>query len=308
MTLSRCAGLCARITHLFGAGDGPAADASGSRGARRAAGSSQYSRLRSDDEQDPPLDAGRRGHAVLLLGRRRRGRGGGRCRQGQPEEPDVRRLHGIEGWRTAYPEVLPAFPHRRPARGVPRESAAGIQERRAPGILRCARSRPRCPTSDMAACGVLRAAATSRRPRNDGAAGQPQGTRPLRGGTARSADGGDRAGTTMARGFLLAAATAAVLCVSSAATSADLAAGKAKATEICAACHGADGNSASADFPKLGGQHSRLSRQGAARLQVRPAQEPDHGRICPGACRGSRDIENLAAHYSTQTAVLSWKH
>ena len=32
-------------------------------------------------------------------------------------------------------------------------------------------------------------------------------------------------------------------------------AGKAKAAEVCAACHGADGNSASPDFPRLAGQH-----------------------------------------------------
>ena len=35
----------------------------------------------------------------------------------------------------------------------------------------------------------------------------------------------------------------------------DIEAGKKKATEVCAACHGPDGNSATADCPKLAGQH-----------------------------------------------------
>ena len=55
--------------------------------------------------------------------------------------------------------------------------------------------------------------------------------------------------------FLMAAVAIAVFGSAATVAAADLAAGKAKATEICAACHGADGNSAAADFPKLGGQH-----------------------------------------------------
>ena len=37
----------------------------------------------------------------------------------------------------------------------------------------------------------------------------------------------------------------------------DAAAGEAKYTSMCAACHGADGNSASGDFPNLAGQRWR---------------------------------------------------
>jgi hypothetical protein len=42
---------------------------------------------------------------------------------------------------------------------------------------------------------------------------------------------------------------------SAGAQGADLDAGKKKATEVCQACHGVDGNSATPDFPKLGGQY-----------------------------------------------------
>ncbi|MFX5141982.1 c-type cytochrome, partial [Acinetobacter baumannii] len=40
-----------------------------------------------------------------------------------------------------------------------------------------------------------------------------------------------------------------------AAPKADAAAGKTNATQVCAACHGADGNSAIPANPKLAGQH-----------------------------------------------------
>ena len=43
--------------------------------------------------------------------------------------------------------------------------------------------------------------------------------------------------------------------LAAAAHGADLAAGQAKAKEICQACHGLDGNSTVADYPKLGGQY-----------------------------------------------------
>ncbi len=59
----------------------------------------------------------------------------------------------------------------------------------------------------------------------------------------------------MDRRFLLVVAAVAALAFSAGTQAANLAAGKAKAAEVCAACHGADGNSASPDFPKLAGQH-----------------------------------------------------
>jgi len=36
----------------------------------------------------------------------------------------------------------------------------------------------------------------------------------------------------------------------------DVARGQAIATQVCASCHGADGNSAGGAFPKLAGQHA----------------------------------------------------
>ena len=49
--------------------------------------------------------AAARGRARFLHGRRRQGAPAGDAAKGAPEEPDVPGCHGIEGWRTAFPEV-----------------------------------------------------------------------------------------------------------------------------------------------------------------------------------------------------------
>ena len=89
-------------------------------------------------------------------------------------------------------------------------------------------------------------------------------------------------------------------------SAADLAAGKAKATEICAACHGADGNSAAADFPKLGGQHPDYLAK--ALRDYKSGQRKNA--IMAGFAQGlsPQDIENLSAYYGAQPATVSVKH
>jgi cytochrome c553 len=108
------------------------------------------------------------------------------------------------------------------------------------------------------------------------------------------------------RRFLFAAATAAIVCVSPAASSADLNAGKAKATEVCAACHGADGNSASADFPKLGGQHPDYLAKALRDYQSGLRKNPIMGGFAQALSK--QDIENLAAYYGAQPPTVSVRH
>ena len=60
---------------------------------------------------------------------------------------------------------------------------------------------------------------------------------------------------TMTQRFLTTIAALAAFGAVGDVAAADVAAGKAKAAEVCAACHGADGNSATADFPRIGGQY-----------------------------------------------------
>jgi len=102
------------------------------------------------------------------------------------------------------------------------------------------------------------------------------------------------------------AAALALFGVADAASAADLAAGKSKATEVCAACHGADGNSSSQDFPKLGGQYPDYLAKA-----LRDYKSGDRkNAIMAGFAKplSSADIDNLAAYYSTQPAVVSSKH
>jgi cytochrome c553 len=99
---------------------------------------------------------------------------------------------------------------------------------------------------------------------------------------------------------------AAALLAAGTVAAADLKAGEAKAKEVCQACHGLDGNSPSADFPKLGGQRAdylakalRDYKSGARKNAIMTGFA---GTLSP------QDIANLAAYYAAQPPVLAVKH
>ena len=90
------------------------------------------------------------------------------------------------------------------------------------------------------------------------------------------------------------------------ASSADLAAGKAKATEICQACHGLDGNSATPDYPKLGGQ-----REDYMRKTLRDYKSGARKNAIMAGFAGAltpQDMENLAAYYASQPPAVVMKY
>jgi cytochrome c553 len=91
-----------------------------------------------------------------------------------------------------------------------------------------------------------------------------------------------------------------------AAHGADLAAGQAKAKEICQACHGLDGNSAVADYPKLGGQYpdylAKALRDYKSGARKNPIMAGFAGALT------TQDIDNLAAYYASQPPVLARKY
>lgn len=94
---------------------------------------------------------------------------------------------------------------------------------------------------------------------------------------------------------------AAALAVGSNVWAADAAAGKEKA-KVCAACHGENGISAVGDFPKLAGQHHDYMvralndyKTGARKNPIMAAQVANLSR---------RDMEDLAAHYSSQPGLV----
>jgi cytochrome c553 len=77
----------------------------------------------------------------------------------------------------------------------------------------------------------------------------------------------------------------------------DAAAGQAKAT-ICAACHGADGNSVVPNWPKLAGQHEQYLVRQATLIKAGARPVPEMMGITPGL--SDQDILDIAAWFTTQ--------
>jgi cytochrome c553 len=84
---------------------------------------------------------------------------------------------------------------------------------------------------------------------------------------------------------------------------ADLNAGQTKVKEVCQACHGIDGNSAVADYPKLGGQYPDYQMKALRDYKSGARKNP----IMAGfaATLSDKDIENVAAYYASQPATLA---
>lgn len=84
----------------------------------------------------------------------------------------------------------------------------------------------------------------------------------------------------------------------------DAAAGKDK-SKTCAACHGPDGNSAAADFPRLAGQHYdyilRAIGEYKAGARKNAIMMPMVEKLT------KRDMEDLAAYFSQQKGLVD-KH
>lgn len=105
---------------------------------------------------------------------------------------------------------------------------------------------------------------------------------------------------TLLFAFALSTATGSV------ASAADLAAGAAKAKEVCSACHGVNGNSVDPSFPRLAGQHPDYLAKA-----LRDYKSGDRNNaIMKGfaAALSKQDIENLSAYFSAQQSVLSIKY
>jgi cytochrome c553 len=92
----------------------------------------------------------------------------------------------------------------------------------------------------------------------------------------------------------------------SVAPAADLKAGEAKVKEVCQACHGVDGNSQNVDYPKLGGQYpdylAKALRDYKSGARKNPIMAGFAGTL------SSADIDNVAAYYAAQPAVLVTRH
>ena len=93
-------------------------------------------------------------------------------------------------------------------------------------------------------------------------------------------------------------------CVASAGAG-DLQAGAAKA-QVCQACHGLDGNSTVPDYPKLGGQRPDYLAKALRDYKSGARKNAVMGAMAQPLT--TQDIDNLAAYYAAQPAVLAVKH
>lgn len=81
----------------------------------------------------------------------------------------------------------------------------------------------------------------------------------------------------------------------------DIEAGKKKAAEVCAACHGPDGNSASGDFPKIAGQHKDYLAKSLRDYKTGARKDP----VMSGFANAlsPQDITNLSAYFAAQSGL-----
>lgn len=92
-----------------------------------------------------------------------------------------------------------------------------------------------------------------------------------------------------------------------AAQAANLEAGKAKAQEVCQACHGMDGQSAaSPEYPKIGGQHRDYLAKALRDYKSGARKNPVMGAMAQPLT--AQDIENVTAYYATQPGVLASRY
>ena len=101
---------------------------------------------------------------------------------------------------------------------------------------------------------------------------------------------------------LLFVSCCALLAATTPALAGDAAAGKEK-SKTCAACHGPDGNSAAADFPRLAGQHYdylvRAISEYKAGVRKNAIMMPMVEKLT------RRDVEDLAAYFSQQKGLVT---
>ncbi|UJP06078.1 MAG: cytochrome c [Nitrosomonas sp.] len=105
------------------------------------------------------------------------------------------------------------------------------------------------------------------------------------------------------KNYVIAALSGAALMLSSHVMAADIEAGKSKAAEACASCHGADGNSPAPNFPKIGGQYRTYLVKALKDYKSGARQDPIMAGMA--ASLSNVDIENLAFYYSSLPGVLN---
>lgn len=102
---------------------------------------------------------------------------------------------------------------------------------------------------------------------------------------------------------IIAALSSVALMVSGQIIAADIEAGKSKAAEVCASCHGTDGNSPAPNFPHIGGQHRTYLEKVLKDYKSGSRTDPIMNGMA--AALSKEDIENLAYYYSSLPGKLN---
>jgi cytochrome c553 len=105
------------------------------------------------------------------------------------------------------------------------------------------------------------------------------------------------------KNYAIAALSGAALILSGHVMAADIEAGKTKAAEVCASCHGADGNSPAPAFPKIGGQYRTYLEKALNDYKSGNRKDPIMAGMAAGLSKA--DIENLAFYYSSLPGALN---
>jgi cytochrome c553 len=100
----------------------------------------------------------------------------------------------------------------------------------------------------------------------------------------------------------LLAACSLIIAASAPALAGDADAGK-KKSQTCAACHGPDGNSPAPDFPKIAGQHYDYLLKALKDYKSGARKNPIMAPLVANLTQ--RDIEDLAAYYSSQRGLVT---
>ncbi|MBL78656.1 MAG: cytochrome C [Nitrosomonadaceae bacterium] len=85
----------------------------------------------------------------------------------------------------------------------------------------------------------------------------------------------------------------------------DLEAGKKKAAEVCAGCHGPDGNSPTPIFPKIAGQYKTYLEKSLVEYKTGKRNDPIMSGMA--AALTTEDIENLAIYFASQSGLKTTK-
>jgi len=101
--------------------------------------------------------------------------------------------------------------------------------------------------------------------------------------------------------LIIVASTGFFLISASPSLAGDATEGKQKSA-ACAACHGADGNSATPDFPRIAGQQPDYIVHALSAYKSGARKDPIMGAMSAALSR--QDMEDLAAYFSSQTGLV----